>query len=259
MVEPNDVERSHDDFRELLGAYALGAVTPDERRAVAEHLTTCDECPAELAQLRAAVHALPLALEDREPSPALRDRIEATIRQELANGRGQEGGRPAAVLPGPQLPTTATRPLGRSNLRRLPVPPWAAAAIVLLALSLGVLIWNLQLRQAERPEPAETIALQPAEAAPGTSAQLTYLEDRQVMIVAFRDLPALSPGQVYQLWLFRGDVPIPSGVFGPSRTECAVAADPAEYRALAVTREPGPLGSPGPTGEPIFQAPLGPA
>ena len=259
MVEPNDAERSHDDYREFLGAYALGAVTPDERRAVAEHLTTCEECPAELARLRVAVHALPLALADREPPPALRDRIEAAAREDLANGRGQEGGRPAAVLPGPRPPPATARPPERSNLRRLPVTLWAAAAVVLLAVSLGVLAWNLQLRQAERPRAAETIALQPAEAAPGASAQLTYLEDRQVMIVAFRDLPALSPGQVYQLWLFRGDAPIPSGVFGPSRTECAVAADPAEYRALAVTREPGPLGSPGPTGEPIFQAPLGPA
>ena len=257
MVEPNDAERSHDDYRELLGAYALGAVTPDERRAVAEHLTTCEECPAELARLRVAVHALPLALADREPSPALRDRIEAAARQDLANGRGQEGGRPASVLPTPPAPPAAMRPPERSNLRRLPVTPWAAAAVVLLAVSLGLLGWNLRLQQdLGRREAVETFALRPSAAAPGASGQLTYLEDRRVLILAVRDLPPLAPGQVYEVWLIRDGAPAPAGVFAASTAEHAVVADPGRYEALAITVEPGPLGSPGPTTAPVAQASL---
>lgn len=37
--------------RTLLGAYALGALEPDEESAVAEHVATCDDCFSELADL----------------------------------------------------------------------------------------------------------------------------------------------------------------------------------------------------------------
>jgi hypothetical protein len=37
--------------RTQLGAYALGALEPDEAREVGEHLATCPECRAELAEL----------------------------------------------------------------------------------------------------------------------------------------------------------------------------------------------------------------
>jgi anti-sigma factor RsiW len=43
-------EQVHD--RELLGAYVLGVLDPDEVRAVDEHVSTCDECRQDLADLR---------------------------------------------------------------------------------------------------------------------------------------------------------------------------------------------------------------
>ena len=47
--------------------------------------------------------------------------------------------------------------------------PWAAAAVILLVLSAGLLVWNLrlqeQVRQAAAPV-AETIALAPTDVAP---------------------------------------------------------------------------------------------
>ena len=258
MVEPDDVERNHDDYRELLGAYALGAVTPDERRAVAEHLAICDECTAELARLRVAVRALPLALADREPSPALRDRIQAAVRQDPADGRGQEGGRRASVLPGPRPPAAATRPPGRSTPRRLPVSPWAAAAVVLLAVSLGMLLWNLRLQQTvQRQGRIETVALQTTGPAAGASGQLTYVADRQVAILSVRDLPPLAPGQVYEVWLLPAEgAPVPAGVFAAPTARHAMAVDRGDYQGVAITVEPGPFGSPGPTTAPLAQAPL---
>jgi hypothetical protein len=41
-----------DEFTELLGAYALDAVEPDEREAIEEHLATCPRCRAEVAEHR---------------------------------------------------------------------------------------------------------------------------------------------------------------------------------------------------------------
>ena len=83
MVEPKDAALDHGAYQDLLGAYALGAVTEDEARAVAAHVATCAACGTELAQLRAAAQALPLALEDREPSPILRYRIQAAVLHDL--------------------------------------------------------------------------------------------------------------------------------------------------------------------------------
>jgi anti-sigma factor RsiW len=38
--------------RSLLGAYALGALEPDEERVVEEHVATCDDCFYGLTVLR---------------------------------------------------------------------------------------------------------------------------------------------------------------------------------------------------------------
>ena len=258
-MEPTDVGRDHEYYQDLLGAYALGAVTEEEWRAVAAHAVACEACRAEVARLRAAAQALPLAVEDREPPPALRDRIQAAVLRDLA-----DADRPVAAprpLPAPRREEERAgvpAPLPGPRFGRRFVTPWAAAAL-LLAFSLGMLTWNVRLHQAlGQQEVVETIALQPAEAAAGAAARLTYLEDRRVMIVSVRNLPPLSPGQVYQLWLLRDDAPVPAGIFAQPTAECAVAADPAEYQAVAITVEPGPWGSPSPSGAPLFRAPLGP-
>ena len=39
---------THDEIEELLGAYALDAVDPDERELVETHLATCPRCCAEV-------------------------------------------------------------------------------------------------------------------------------------------------------------------------------------------------------------------
>jgi len=48
----------HEAVRELLGAWAVGALMPGDERTVAPHLAECDPCAAEAARLRAAVRHL---------------------------------------------------------------------------------------------------------------------------------------------------------------------------------------------------------
>jgi anti-sigma factor RsiW len=43
---------THDEITELLGAYALDAVDPDERVAIDDHLVTCARCRAEVEEHR---------------------------------------------------------------------------------------------------------------------------------------------------------------------------------------------------------------
>ena len=45
----------HEDFQDLLGAYALDAVDPTERDEIERHLATCPRCRAEVAEHRLRV------------------------------------------------------------------------------------------------------------------------------------------------------------------------------------------------------------
>ena len=80
------------DWRESLGAYALGRLSADERAGVEAHLEGCPECRAEVESLRGVARLLSLADPERigepapRPSPQLGERIATTIGAE----RGQK-------------------------------------------------------------------------------------------------------------------------------------------------------------------------
>lgn len=78
--------------------------------------------------------------------------------------------------------------------------------------------------------------------------EVEYLSDRQVLLISLHDLPPLPEGEVYQLWLVVGDQINPSIPFAANPnpgqpTQISITADPALIDALAITREPGPIGS----------------
>jgi anti-sigma-K factor RskA len=123
-----------------------------------------------------------------------------------------------------------------------------------------LLVWNLRLReqiqQATAPV-AETIALAPTDAAPGARGEVTYLPQDDLFILDVRDLPPLEPDQVYEVWLIGEDgVPAPAGVFDQPTDQHAIVADRDRYDTLAITAEPGPLGTEAPTGEIVATASL---
>jgi hypothetical protein len=72
-------------IRDLLEAYALGALEEDERQAVERHLATCSDCRAVAAELRETAHTLPLALgaasSARPPTSLKRRVLQATMRE----------------------------------------------------------------------------------------------------------------------------------------------------------------------------------
>jgi anti-sigma factor RsiW len=94
-----------------LGAYVLGALEPDERREVADHLRGCGSCSAELAEL--------------EGLPALLARVRP---EDLT---------PVLVTPSPELFARVAAGAGTRQPRRTRRWALAAAAAVLVLLGLG--------------------------------------------------------------------------------------------------------------------------
>jgi hypothetical protein len=82
------------EWRELLGAHALGGLGGEERAGLEAHLEGCPECRAELAALEPVVRMLPHADPARfgpapQPPPELGQRIAATIEGEKERLRGR--------------------------------------------------------------------------------------------------------------------------------------------------------------------------
>jgi Putative zinc-finger len=80
------------EWRESLGAHALGQLPEEERAALEAHLEGCPECRAELESLAGVAKLLPLADPEHlgaapQPPAALGDRIAATIRSERRSTR----------------------------------------------------------------------------------------------------------------------------------------------------------------------------
>jgi anti-sigma-K factor RskA len=254
-VEPKRRASRDDQTRDLLGAYALGAVDADEAAALRDYLADNPEARQELAELAAAVAMIPESVTPLAPPPALREKIAAATRPE-----GERGGT-ARVGPASLEPPATPLPLAPATTRQRPfwslATPWAAAAAALLLIALGLFLWNLQLRGqlAAIPTP-ETIALAGTDAAPAASGEVRYEPESQVMVVDVRDLPPLPAGKVYEVWLIGGQGPVPAGTFDASTGRHALIADRARYTTLAITAEPGPLGTEQPTGEVVATAAL---
>src|SRR5215211_2897505 len=68
-------ESECNDIQPLLPAYALGALEPDERARVDDHLATCATCRAEAASYAYVVDSLGAAAPQESPPPALKERV----------------------------------------------------------------------------------------------------------------------------------------------------------------------------------------
>lgn len=254
-----------DETTDLLVAYALGALEPEEMERVGELLDTRPELRALLAELRATAGLLPYGLPGSEAPSDMRQRVldHAVGRSARPAPRAELGGRLRGWL------------LGLGGL--------AAATVVALVISLAQLGASgaqladaqrqLQLAQQLLADAQEELAAKDralasvgAErdklrqfalsadvagslAGSGGVASVLRADDGGLLVAA--QLPLLPPGQVYQLWTIAGEgAPQSAGVFQVDSSGFGLLTVPAgapSGATLAVTAEPGPTGSPGPT------------
>ena len=233
------------------------------------HLALCAECTRELAELRDSVATIGSALPAKKMAPEreslVRARLVARAVADRANVTPIRKPTPAASAP-------AVAPATRAMRARSPMWMWLAAAMFVLAVGATTYGANEralrgQLLSATTSVESENAALRKHLAdqqamiaelsgpgvkvidAAATSAREPYARMfwNQPMnrwtFVAY-NLPPMSPGHTYQLWLVMKDKKkVSAGMFEPSPTGSAMlqatyAVSSDSLAAIAVTTEP---------------------
>jgi anti-sigma-K factor RskA len=241
-------DRDHEEIEDLLAAFALGAIEPEEAELVRAHLEGCASCTATVQRLRRAAGALPLAVEPAAPPSRLRDQILAAAAASRPSERAAAPRTPALRLraPRPRIPAVATG-------WRVGV---AFAAIVAFALGAGLGL-GIGRSIATPTAPASNVvqySLTGSGTMAGAQGRVFELKQQGLTLVDFSNLPDLEPGKVYELWLIpKQGQPLAAGVFkpDPGGSHVVVLARSLQgLAALAVTTEAGPSGASAPSQQP---------
>src|SRR5215203_3498323 len=239
-------EMNNELFEDLKDAYVLDALAEDERRSFEEFLAAHPERQAEIEELGAVARLLAFSPEEQEPSSELRERIMDVVASEAAPRRERQGSLFGGLA-------------GYLGARGLAL---GAAALLLI----GLLSWNLllqgqvddlqgQVRNAQAQQ-TQTVQLSGTWTTKGADAEVASISENRIVLVA-DDLPTIPKGQTCQIWVIKGDVPEPSGLFQPGGTETAapITTPIKKGDTIAVTIEPAG-GSEQPTTDPVLSADL---
>jgi anti-sigma-K factor RskA len=237
------VPAEHGEMEDLVAAYVLGALDPEEAGRVEAHLEGCAGCREIAARLARVVSVIPLAGEASSPPERLRSRILAAVAAE-PNSAPPPARRRFQVAPLPRLQRLPSR-----------VPAWAATALVaaVVAFALGAGIGS-RLAHVTSPSTASEFTISGSGELAGAQARVISLKQEGVVFVEFSGLPQLGSTRVYELWIIpAGAAPEPAGVFIPDPDGSKVLVLSRNFKGqviMAVTREPGPGGSSAPTEQP---------
>lgn len=267
---------THEEVRNSIDAWALGALPEAEARAVEAHLETCAECQAEARALAGVAAGLAASAPDEGPSLGARERLMARVSGSAAPATAGRVETPIAQPVAP--PSSWTSRAG-----------WLAAAAALLLSA--YLTWDgLRLRDrvatlsAELAEARALVAASETRIADlqraadrGTSAMavltapdlaridlagqpdapdaraVAYWSRARGMVFNASKLPPPPPGKTYQVWVVTADpAPISAGLIEPDinghvDVVFATPTDIPQPVAVAVTLEPSG-GVPSPTG-----------
>jgi len=231
---------THEELQELLGAYALDAVDPDEALLVENHLRECPRCRAEVAELREGAGLLGQSGSDAPDG--VWDRIAASL---------------ADTPPPLRLEVQRERRAARSRPRPIVVANAAVAAVVLVVLAVSVVSLRNHVDDLEGRRTDVAAAAQEAltangsrvahlSGANGLSAAAVVRDNGQGYFLG-AGLPPLDH-RIYQLWgaTDAGQIISLGTMAGPG--VYAFSADPSVHQVM-VTEENAPV--PAPTGSPI--------
>jgi anti-sigma-K factor RskA len=253
-------EMNHERFDDLKDAYVLGALPEEERLSFEDYLASHPERQAEIDELAAVAGLLAFSPQEQEPSPELRSRIMEVVETEAEPRRARRRSTFASI--GDYL-----------SVRSLALG--AAALLVIGLLSWNVLlqdqvqelqgevedaqsqVQNLQGQVADaQAQRSQTIELKGSWAEQGATAEVAPMQGNEIILVA-RNMPSVPDDRTCQIWVIKGDVPKPSGLFQPDGNGTATPITNSITKAdvIAVTIEPAG-GSKKPTSDPVLSAKL---
>ena len=220
--------QTHAQIEELLGAYALDAVDPDEAAVIEEHLETCPRCRAEVSDHREVAAMLG---NTGGPAPdGVWERIAGAL----------EDTPPPLRMP--ELPDDVVVPL---RLRKRPLGgPWvlaAAAVAIVVAGLVGLLIGRADRDGSELPSSDELASMEGAAVArmagdgPLDASAVVLPDGTGYLLVD--ELPDLDPDRAYQLWGIAGENVVSLGVLGAEPNDVMPFSAGGQLDAVAITEE----------------------
>ena len=245
----DDVTNSGDVYEldELLGAYALDAVSSEEARRVEDYLAINPKAAAEVREHREV--ATMLAFTGMDAPEGLWSRIE------------QELDAPAPA-PGPELAKVMSIDDAPRKRRLASIAPWvasAAAAAIVAVVAIGIadrataptdpLVAAFEEAEADRDSTRATLV------AEGSTFEATAVIDQDGHgFVRAGELPALTDDRTYQLWgvvdTGSGEPDVISlGIFGPNpELETFTTESPVVALAITIEEAPGVVSNGNPEG-----------
>jgi hypothetical protein len=244
----------HDEFTDVLGAYALDAVDPLERELIEDHLRTCAFCATEVREHREIAALLgqtaapaPEGVWDRiaaELSPAAPPmRLSLEPASEVADAADADA--PAAAPDAtdehraPVMPIASAR---RSIRMRTFVAVVSAAALVIAVLGVVAVDRGRGSDGTQVATPGTAAIDVALKGGGGRTAQALVGSDGQGWLFA-GDLKPPPEGDVYQLWGQVDGTVLSLGTFGDGAKTVPFHLDPEQLddvEAFAVTQERSP-------------------
>lgn len=242
---------------DLIPAYVLGALEPDEVDLVERHLEGCAACSAELRIQRRVAEELLVAATQRSAPPQVRERLLEQIHA-LSAAPTAQGAPPAAAAEVEQTPQ-APQPAPRSSNRI--ARAWQAA-FGRAGASTGDEEADQELRDLMLDPESIVIAVSGTPDAPAATARLIASPQRAKAVLLASGLKAPGAGRAYQIWFLRDGQPVPNALFvvdrrGRGLSLATLGAPLGSFDTVAVTPEPE-SGSPSPTGPIVLAGALTP-
>ncbi|WP_456284162.1 anti-sigma factor [Microbacterium sp. JZ101] len=254
------------DLDELLAGRALHALSPEDAARLEQALAADPALRARAQRDEETAALLADATPEVAPPAAIRDQLLARIAgaaapadvapEQSADAPAEPAGSRAgeAVEPAPSAPA---RP-GRRRWFALAASVAVVAAVGLSALTIGRLLDRpdavVALEQIAQAEDGQVLE---GELPGGGAIEMHWSHSVGEVVVLADEAPALDEGRQYELWLVRGDEPIPAGVFDGGVVEPLLLDGelaPGDVVAVTIEQEGGsPTGVP--TTEPIAVMP----
>jgi anti-sigma-K factor RskA len=231
--------RSHDEYKDNIGPYVLGALPELESELLERHMAGCESCRSDVEELRPVTAAMARSVPQVEPPPSLKASLMEIVNSEAAARAGQSA-----------APRRERRSFG-SWFSGLQPRMAAGMAVAVLVLGVAVGVGVDKLATGESAQTTTVAAKIDRKLMPNGDASLAVKgKSAKLELTGAPQPPA---GRVYQLWYQHGKMIERGGTFRPDADgsyEADVSVSGADAVMVTVERAGG---APAPTGPPIMQ------